>query len=85
MPTYCYQAADEKGCPLCLEGFEIVQSMKDDPMDACPECSAPILRIVQPPYINTRSSTKSVLSDENVKRHGFTKIVNEGGGKFRKV
>lgn len=85
MPTYCYQATGEKGCPLCLEGFETVQSMKDDPIAACPDCGSAVLRVVQAPYINTRKSTKSILSDENVKRHGFTKIVNEGGGKFRKL
>lgn len=85
MPTYCYRAGEEKGCPLCLEGFEIVQSMRDDPMETCPDCGAAIHRIVQTPFINTRRSSKSLLSDENVKRHGFTKLVNEGGGKFRKV
>ena len=85
MPTYCYQAKEEKGCSLCQEGFEIVQSMKDDPMEKCPDCGKAVLRVVQAPYINRRKSTKSLLSDDNIKKHGFTKLVNEGGGKFRKL
>ena len=85
MPTYGYQSTGKKGCPLCREGFDIVQSIKDDPLEACPDCSAPIKRVITAAYINTRTSTKTLLSDANIKKHGFTKLVNEGGGKFRKV
>jgi putative FmdB family regulatory protein len=85
MPTYCYEAAGEDGCPHCLEGFDVVQSMKDDPLEACPRCGASVRRAVTAPYVNTRPSSKSILRDDNLKRHGFTKLVNEGGGKFRKI
>lgn len=85
MPTYGYEAAGEEGCPHCREGFDVVQSMKDDALESCPECGAAVRRIVTAPYINRRPSTKSILSDDNIKRHGFTKLVNEGGGKFRKI
>ena len=85
MPTYCYESDGEKGCPLCTGGFEIVQSMKDDPLKTCPDCGGPLRKIIQAPYIGSKHSSKSVLSDENIKKHGFTKLVNEGGGKFRKI
>ena len=85
MPTYGYQAKAARGCDLCRKGFEIVQSMQDAPLEACPDCSAPVQRVISVPYINTHPSTRSLLSDKNIKRHGFTKLVNEGGGKFRKL
>jgi len=30
-------------------------------------------------------STKKLLSDDNLKKHGFKKLVNAGGGKFDEV
>ncbi len=35
------------------------------------------------PGIIGRFSEKSTLSDSNLKRHGFKKLVNEGDGKFK--
>ena len=85
MPTYTYQAAGEKGCEMCADGFDVTQSFKDDPVRECPGCGVAVERRFTPPNVNTRPSTKSVMSDENLKRKGFTKLVNEGGGKFRKI
>ena len=85
MPTYCYQATDaKKSCTLCKEGFEIKQSMKDKPLEKCPECGAPIQRIITSVGIRTSPSEKSLLSDKNLKKLGFTKLVREGKG-YRKV
>lgn len=41
MPTYEYE---------CENGhrFEVFQSMKDEPLQACTECSAPVRRIIGP-------------------------------------
>ena len=86
MPTYVYQASDtKKSCKTCGKGFEIEQSIKDDPLRKCPDCGSPIRRVITGANISTGPSTKSLLSDKNIKRHGFTKLVNEGDGKFRKI
>ncbi len=85
MPTYTYQAAGKKHCAMCADGFDVLQAFRDDPVTACPDCGAPVERRFTAPNINTRPSTKSVMSDANLKKKGFTKLVNEGGGKFRKI
>jgi len=86
MPTYEYQAVNPvKGCATCREKFEISQSMRDDALRKCPECGAAVRRLVSSFQLSTAQSAKSMLSDHNLKSKGFTKLVNEGGGKFRKV
>jgi putative FmdB family regulatory protein len=86
MPTYEYQANDQnKSCPHCCERFEMTQSMQDDALEQCPECGNPVHRLVSRISVSTRQSSKSMLSDKNLKEKGFTKLVNEGEGKFRKT
>ena len=87
MPWYDYQAADgEKGCTHCSDRFEVEQSIADPKLTQCPECGCPIVRLISGVGVNTRiPSTRSTLSEKNLKKHGFSKLINEGGGKFRKV
>ena len=42
MPTYGYQ------CTQCKHEFQVFQSMNDDPVSTCPECSAPVKRLLYP-------------------------------------
>ena len=84
MPTYEYITDDEKrGCSACRKGFEVRQSMKDEPLDVCPRCGGKVRRVIGAANIATKWRKKSLLSDSNLKRQGFTKLTNEGGGKFR--
>ena len=86
MPTYEYQAADPaSACEQCRERFEVRQSMRDDPLTVCPGCGRPVRRLISLCGMSTAQSVKSMLSDKNLKAKGFTKLVNEGGGKFRKT
>ena len=86
MPTYEYKLNDgEKGCDYCSDGFEEMQRMADDPLERCPKCGAKVYRAISAAGILTGPSAQSVLSDKNIKEHGFTKLVNEGDGQFRKV
>ena len=84
MPTYVYKAKT-KGCKLCRDSFEQVQSIKDDALSKCPECGAPVERVIVAPFVQTGRTDKSTLADDNLKKHGFTKLVNEGDGKFRQT
>jgi putative FmdB family regulatory protein len=85
MPTYEYRASDPKrACDRCREPFEVKQSMRDAPLRKCPECGGPIERLISRCAINTRSE-KSMLSDRNLKQKGFTKLVKEDTGRYRKV
>jgi len=86
MPVYEYRASDtSKACDRCRKLFEVQQSMKDDPIETCPECDNPVERVVSLCSVSTSQSTKSMLSNKNLKDKGFTKLVNEGDGKFRNV
>ena len=84
MPTYVYRAKTG-GCKLCGASFEQKQSIKDAPLESCPECGAPVERVICAPFLQTGRTDKSVLSDGNLQKHGFDKLVNEGDGKFRKA
>ncbi len=85
MPTYDYRALDPDKAPACCaEGFEIVQTMSEAPLEKCPECGAPIHKLIVAPGFVTKQ-TKSKLSDKNLKAAGFKKLVKEGDGKYRNV
>ncbi len=81
MPVYVYQAADVgKSCGKCRGGFEFTQSMKERPLGKCPDCGAPVIRVIQAAGINTRWR-KSLTSGDNLKKHGFrtgTQLLEEG-------
>lgn len=86
MPNYEYRAKEvEKACDHCRERFEVRQSMNDEPLTACPHCGNPVERVISLCTVSTTQSVKSMLSDKNLKSKGFAKLVNEGGGRFRKT
>jgi len=86
MPTYEYQAREPgEACDYCRERFEVQQAMSEDPLTACPRCGQPVVRAISLCAVSTRQSVKGMLSDRNLKEKGFTKLVNEGEGKFRKT
>lgn len=50
MPTYVY------GCDTCSHRFEIFQKFSDASLTQCPECGAPIRKIIQPAGIVFKGS-----------------------------
>jgi putative FmdB family regulatory protein len=84
VPIYVYQAK-KGGCTLCRDSFEKKQGINDAPIKKCPECGAPVSRVICAPFLQTGRTDKSVLSDSNLQKHGFNKLINEGDGKFRKT
>ena len=85
MPIYQYQVVEgERGCSACRKLFEVEQKMADEPFEKCPRCGATVRRIIGVPNISTHWG-KDLLSDANLRRHGFTKLTNEGEGRFRKT
>ncbi|TKB53865.1 MAG: zinc ribbon domain-containing protein [Nitrospira sp.] len=50
MPIYEYQ------CDSCADKFEIKQSMKDDPLTACPRCGKHVQRLISSPAIMFKGS-----------------------------
>ncbi len=86
MPTYEYHAKDNsKACDACRERFEVRQSMSAEPLTKCPKCGNAVERVISLCAVSTAQSSRSMLSDKNLKAKRFTRLVNEGGGRFRKT
>ena len=86
MPTYEYAAVSSgRSCGRCRAGFDVKQSMSEPPLAACPECRAPVRRVIGPVAISTNRPSRNMLSDKNLREKGFKKLVNEGDGQFRSV
>jgi putative FmdB family regulatory protein len=50
MPTYEYV------CKSCGHLFEIVQSMRDEPLRECPECGGELRKVFAPPAISFKGT-----------------------------
>jgi putative FmdB family regulatory protein len=50
VPIYEYQ------CDACAHKFEVKQSMKDDPLTACPRCGKQVRRLISSPAIMFKGS-----------------------------
>jgi hypothetical protein len=59
--------------------------MSEGHLAVCPDCGNPIVRYMHATPTVRDSSTSKTLSDENLKKHGFKKLVNRGGGKYDEV
>ena len=82
MPLYVYEAKDaKKGCAKCRVGFEIAQSLKDEKLVACPDCGAPIYRVIQAPGL-THSRTDLHY---RAKRAGFSCLKKVQKGEYEKM
>ena len=82
MPVYDYEAVSpEHSCSRCASSFEVVQSIHDDRLTVCPDCGAPIRRIITAPAIG-RSKSKL---DDRAKAAGFKKLKRIGKGEYEKM
>ena len=82
MPTYVYEAKElGKGCAKCRGGFEVVQSLKDERLTACPDCGAEIYR-VSPGAWMTHSKTDLHY---RAKRAGFKCLKKVQKGEYETI
>jgi predicted nucleic acid-binding Zn ribbon protein len=80
MPTYIYETLDKRGQPTG-ETFELVQSIKADPLTRHPETGQPVRRAIVAPTLGlAMSKVKSSMSNKNLERLGFTKYERKGKG-----
>jgi putative FmdB family regulatory protein len=81
MPTYEYQATDPaRCCATCRDKFELVRLLKDPPVTACPQCGAPVHKLISAPAIGRSAS----CLDDRAKNAGFTKLKRLGKGEYEK-
>ena len=84
MPVYEYQARDAEeggGCAACREPFEVVRKLSDPPLAVCPECGAPLRKLI--PHVSLGRSRSGL--DDRAKAAGFTKLKKLGKGEYEKV
>jgi len=81
MPIYEYQVADGKrGCEHCRAPFERLERMSDEPLKKCPECGAPVHRIISAHAVGGSQSS----ADDRAKNAGFHKLKKLGKGEYEK-
>jgi len=82
MPVYVYEAKDPKrACTKCRGGFETSQSISDPHLTACPDCGAPVFRVIQAPGL---AHSKTDLH-YRAKRAGFHTLKRVGKGEYEKM
>lgn len=83
MPIYVYEVRSTG------EQFEVHQSMKDDALTQHPETGEAVRRVILPPNLGIKHTVgreKTMLSNENVEKAGFTKYERDKvTGKYNKV
>lgn len=82
MPIYVYRAATGRKCPHCVDGFDALQGLNEPAMTGCPECGAPIARVLTAPNL---VSPKPSLTEENIGKHGFTQYRKAERGVYEKT
>lgn len=81
MPIYEYSAKeDAEACDHCRPGFELLRSSSAAPLEKCPECGAPVVKLISPPTIGTSSSSL----DDRARGAGFHKLKRLGKGEYEK-
>jgi putative FmdB family regulatory protein len=76
MPTYEYV------CKSCGHLFEIVQSMKDDPLTECPECAGELRKVFAPPAISFKGS--GFYATDHGKKAKKSEATKESGDDSKK-
>jgi len=50
MPLYEYQ------CDTCAHRFEVIQKFSDSPIEVCPKCGGPVMKLLSSPAIQFKGS-----------------------------
>lgn len=82
MPIYQY-IADHPQCATCQEGIELLQKLSDQPLAACPDCGAPMRRVISAPSVVTGSA--HLAQESHIAKHGFTQYKRAGKGVYEKT
>lgn len=83
MPIYEYQHEGEPG-PECKPRFELLQSISEPPLVACPTCGKPCHRVFSA-FSPGRGPGGDILSRKNLERHGFTQYTRAGDGVYERT
>jgi putative FmdB family regulatory protein len=82
MPIHEY-VPKSGGCARCQAGIEMLQRMSDPPLEHCPDCGAPLERMIGAPSVVAGGG--HLLKESHLARHGFTQYRKVGKGKYEKT
>jgi len=82
MPIYVYRPTT-RGCTACRDGIELLQRLADPPLAECPECGAPVERVIGATQVVAGQG--HVLREGHLAKHGFTQYRRVGKGKYEKT
>ena len=69
MPVYVYVAcSSEKSCEHCRSGFEVVQTMSEPELTACPRCRRSIRRVLFAPAVVIKGASVTE-TDKKIKEY----------------
>ncbi len=82
MPFYEYVAVDlEKGCRICVKGFELRRPIDRPALENCLLCKQPVKKKIT--RVNTPKITKP-LSVSDAKKAGFTVLEKRDEGVYER-
>jgi len=82
MPIYEYQASGQCSCDFCIDAFDVMQKIADEPLKLCPECHCPVRRKISRPNL---ASPAPSLSRANIEKHGMTQFKKVEKGVYEKT
>ena len=82
MPIYEYRPSQGNSCEVCRDGFELLQKSNELAITTCPECQAPVKRVISASYVGRSDAT---LSSDNLEKHGFTQYKKSSKGIYHKT
>lgn len=83
MPIYEYRPVyEDKNCNYCRNGFDLIQKINDPAIYECPECGNPVRKQISMFSSQNKKNVKKIMSDENLAKHGFTKLVKDKKGSY---
>lgn len=84
MPIYEYTAADQgHNCPHCASRFEIFARISDPELTYCPQCGAPVKRLIS--VASVIGGQAHLLKESHFSKRGFTQYKKAGGGVYEKT
>lgn len=82
MPIYEYRATED-GCDKCKTGFDRLQKLDEPDLDVCPDCGAPIVRVIAAPALAIGGA--HLLQEKRIGDKGFTQYKKIGKGVYEKT
>lgn len=82
MPIYEYRPSGKRHCAVCNGGFEVIQKISDPKIERCPQCKAPVRRVISAATI---AKSGPALDPANIEKHGFTQYKRSGQGIYEKT